>query len=743
MPLVLVLGLTLGLLVPGIVVAAQPSGPVAGPTDEDCLGCHADKGLTKEAQGKKISLFTDEATLKASVHGRLACTACHATIREVPHAEKLPRVSCEKCHGKAALSYRGSIHGMPGGPQASCQDCHGSHAVARAARLGLTPCQSCHAETIQVYQGSVHGRARANGVNEAPQCSDCHGGAHALRGQADLTSPVHRTRMAETCGRCHADRALVEKRGIPIPKAFQLYQESVHGRAVRAGKPGATCNDCHESHDLRRANDPKSSVYRENIPKTCAKCHTNEAKEYLGSIHGTALVQGVTKSPVCIECHGEHSIRGAQDPGSRVSVAAVSRTCASCHEAEGITEKYGLQGGRLASYADSFHGLAVRGGSKVAANCASCHGVHDIRPSSDPKSAVHSDNLPATCGKCHPGAGENFAKGTVHVDLTTQQEPILYYARYFYLLIIAGTIGGMAAHNGLDFLKKMRREYRRRGGWAATQHAGGDNHDLPEIRRWFERMSRFERWQHGLLAVSFIVLVYTGFALKFPEHWLFSWFVALENGSALRGWIHRGAALVMVCACLVHATYLPTRRGRMHLLAMLPRAGDVKEALQNVGYLLGLRAEPPRFDRFSYIEKAEYWALIWGSVVMGVTGFMLWFENLTLQYFPKWVTDLATIVHYYEAWLATLAILVWHIYFVVFNPDVYPMNWTWLTGRIPEEMFRHEHPREYERWLATEGAALANAEGGGAAGGGSPTETERPGDDSGGDAASPPRPETA
>jgi hypothetical protein len=128
---------------------------------------------------------------------------------------------------------------------------------------------------------------------------------------------------------------------------------------------------------------------------------------------------------------------------------------------------------------------------------------------------------------------------------------------------------------------------------------------------------------------------------------------------------------------------------------------------------------------------------------MGVTGFMLWFENLTLQYFPKWVTDLATIVHYYEAWLATLAILVWHIYFVVFNPDVYPMNWTWLTGRIPEEMFRHEHPREYERWLATEGAALANAEGGGAAGGGSPTETERPGDDSGGDAASPPRPETA
>jgi len=199
------------------------------------------------------------------------------------------------------------------------------------------------------------------------------------------------------------------------------------------------------------------------------------------------------------------------------------------------------------------------------------------------------------------------------------------------------------------------------------------------------------------VASSFFVLVYTGFALKFPDTWLFAWIVALEKGYAWRSWIHRGAALVMVFACLWHLAYLPTRRGRAYLFDMFPRYQDVREFLQNVGYLLGLRREPPAFDRFSYIEKAEYWALVWGSVVMAVTGFMLWFENWTLRFLAKWVLDLATLVHYYEAWLATLAILVWHVYYVIFNPDVYPMNWTWLTGKVSEDTLRHEHPREYER----------------------------------------------
>jgi formate dehydrogenase gamma subunit len=685
---------------PGVAAPAHPAvataaaGQTKGPSSEDCLGCHADKDLKKEAGGKSVSLFADEAALKGSVHGKLQCTACHTGIAEIPHAEQLAPVQCQKCHVKEAGALAESIHGSSG---IDCQNCHGTHEVAPAKKLGTAPCQACHDQTVKLYLGSVHGRALASGVKEAAVCFDCHGGAHQVRAQADPDSPTSRNRMAETCGRCHADRALVERWQIPIPQAYQLYQKSVHGRAVAAGKRAATCNDCHSSHDLRRANDPRSSVYRDNVPQTCGKCHAKESKEYLGSIHGTAMRNGASDAPVCTDCHGEHLIRAARDPESSVSLARVSKTCASCHDVARINEKYGIPGGRVETYADSFHGLAVRGGSTVAANCASCHGFHDIRPSSDPKSSIFKDNLPATCGKCHPGAGENFAKGKVHVALSAREEPLLYYVRNFYLLLIAVTIAGMGLHNGLDFFKKLRREYRRRGGGAATRSAGEFNSDARGPQEWVLRMSLTERWQHGMLAVSFIVLVYTGFALKFPDTWLFAWFVALEKGHAIRSWIHRGAAIVMVLACLWHLAYLPTRRGRSLLLHMLPRFQDVIETFQNLGYLLGLRAEPPRFDRFSYIEKAEYWALIWGSVVMAATGAVLWFENFALRFLAKWVLDMATLVHYYEAWLATLAIIVWHFYMVIFNPDVYPMNWTWLTGKVSEEMLRHEHPREYER----------------------------------------------
>jgi cytochrome b subunit of formate dehydrogenase len=117
---------------------------------------------------------------------------------------------------------------------------------------------------------------------------------------------------------------------------------------------------------------------------------------------------------------------------------------------------------------------------------------------------------------------------------------------------------------------------------------------------------------------------------------------------------------------------------------------------------VGLRATAPKFDRFSYIEKAEYWALVWGTVVMTATGVVLWFENQSMQWLNKWLLDLATIVHYYEAWLAFLAILVWHIYQNVLNPDVYPMNWTWISGRISDEQLRHEHGAEWERIQAAE-----------------------------------------
>jgi formate dehydrogenase gamma subunit len=547
---------------------------------------------------------------------------------------------------------------------------------------------------VSAYRHSLHGVARARGDLDASTCSDCHGSAHAMTATADSTSPVHRTRLAGTCARCHSDRALMEKRGVTIPQAVELFRNSVHGRSDRPD--AATCSDCHESHDLRRAVEAGSSIHRANIPATCGRCHVRELREYRGSIHGSALARGVTAAPVCTDCHGEHRITGPSDSGSPVAAANITATCARCHEAAGIRETFGLPEGRLSSYNDSFHGLAARGGSRVVANCASCHGAHDVLPSSDPRSRVSSARLPETCGSCHPGAGAQVLNGPVHVTMTTASQPVPFWARRIYLWLIGLTIGFMLLHNGADYVRKIRR--------SLAVHTGRDHAHTPNLGEWFERMTLSERLQHALLALSFFTLVYTGFALKFPESWLFGWLTRLEDGYAWRSLVHRWAAGVMVGVSLFHIVHLFTPRGRQLLRDLLPGIADAREMLVNTLWLLGLRREGARFGRFGYIEKAEYWALIWGTVVMTLTGGLLWFEDQALQALPKWALDLATVVHYYEAWLAFLAIVVWHLYQNILNPDVYPMNWTWLTGRIPGWQMEHEHPREYERLRAEQAA---------------------------------------
>ena len=676
------------------VLLALPA--LAEPLSSDmCMTCHAGRALARSSGGG--TGYVDLAQLQASPHGRLACVACHKGVKDLPHASNLPQVQCGTCHQDAAAAIAGSAHRQAAGPhEVACLGCHGTgHQVRRPARTGTDACVGCHAQVTEQYRGSVHGTAAARGDPEASTCKDCHGPFHSIRLHTDPASPVNRANLPHTCARCHANRALMTRRRITIPEAYALYTKSVHGHSQNPR--AATCSDCHGSHDLKRADDPTSSIFRTNVPHTCGRCHTREFEAFETGIHGQALRRGVTAAPNCTDCHGEHLIRGPNDPASPVVASAVNTTCSRCHEAQGIRETYGLPAGRLTTYRDSFHGLASRGGSKAVANCSSCHGFHDILPSSDPRSAVSPGRLGETCGKCHPGAGKWSALGRVHVVIATAGNPILYYARLVYLWLIFGLGGSMTVHQGLDFARKVRRHYRLYRGEVEPERGLG---------RWFERTNRNERIQHALLMFSFFVLIWTGFALKFPESWPFSWMARLEGAFAWRSLIHRIAAVVLVGTCMVHVVYLFTRRGRATFVALLPGLGDVREAGANILYLVGLRRDPPAFDRFTYIEKAEYWVLVWGMILMTVTGLLLWFTNQSLQWMPKWVLDLATLVHYYEAWLAFVAILVWHVYQNMLNPDVYPMNWAWVTGLINEEQLRREHPAEWAR-LEAEAAAKA------------------------------------
>ncbi len=577
-------------------------------------------------------------------------------------AEAIP---CADCHELEPESYEASAHGF-----LECGDCHaGTDEVPHAETAGEVDCATCHDGIVEEYRASVHGRVRAEGTAEAPDCQVCHGGIHTVLPAADEASPVHGLRLAETCGSCHADPEKVARYGIKLVRPLEAYLKSVHGQLLAAGGAGPTCSDCHGSHGIQPASDPRSTVFHQRVPETCGSCHGSIAEIYRGSVHGTASARGLREAPVCTDCHGEHRIVSPREKGSPVYATNIPKmTCGRCHGDLRLAEKYDLALDRVPAYQDSYHGLAGRSGRLTVAHCGSCHGVHDTLPSSDPRSHTHKDNLAATCGQCHPGAGQRFAIGTVHFTADNGEHVSVRWVRVIYLWLIYLTVGGMLLHNLLDLRRKVLTPPTRPPADATAA----------------ERMSPGFRIAHATLMVSFVVLVYTGFALTYPEARWAQPVLAWEDSLGLRGWLHRGASIVMLAALLFHLLHLALdRRARACIAAMRPGREDLHELVERVRYFFGRRPEPPRTGTLGYPEKLEYLALMWGIVVMAISGFVLWFDNLVLRWLPKWITDLATAIHFYEAVLASLAILVWHLYFVVFDPVVYPMDTAWLTGRSP------------------------------------------------------------
>jgi cytochrome b subunit of formate dehydrogenase len=292
----------------------------------------------------------------------------------------------------------------------------------------------------------------------------------------------------------------------------------------------------------------------------------------------------------------------------------------------------------------------------------------------------------------------------VHVEFTRKSNAILYWIRGFYVSMIIVLIGGMFLHNLLDFIKRTKHSLAIRQGKISPEHIGAMQ---------FVRMTLNERIQHWAMLSSFTVLVITGFMLKFPDAW---WVTPIrmlnEKVFQVRSVTHRIAAAVMVGASLYHLYYiLFVPRGKQLIRDMLPKIKDASDAWRLVLYNFGLSKSKPGFDRFGYIEKAEYWALLWGVVVMASTGVIMWFDNFFIGLLTKLGWDISRTIHYYEACLATLAIVVWHFYFVIFSPAVYPVSTVWWTGKISEEEMAEEHPLELERIRSEELRALDEAKG--------------------------------
>ncbi|MBE0541362.1 MAG: cytochrome b/b6 domain-containing protein [Verrucomicrobia bacterium] len=539
----------------------------------------------------------------------------------------------------------------------------GTGAVAVAA-LEDSHCMDCHADEtltkedpsgreISMFVDLAKIRASAHATNS---CASCHTDLTEQHPDDEIPAkPVN-------CSTCHEQHSAT-------------YGASVHGLALAAGTPGtATCRDCHGTHEVVSPKFVASPLHVSRQAGMCGECHDQAAQDYAESIHGKALAAGVRDAPTCTDCHYEHRI--VSFAGTRPRTISED-VCSRCHASERLNTRYNLPRDRVKTFFESYHGLASQYGSTVAANCGSCHGYHKVLPSNDPASMVHPANLVSTCGACHPGATERFVSGKIHVDLTSATRgddlggAINWWVRRIYLVLIVGVVGAMLFHNLLLLVKKVK------------AHMGSAGRPIL-------RMNLSQRWQHAVLAVSFIVLAITGFALRFPDSWL-AWLMG--SSEPIRRWAHRIAGVVLLVVGLYHILYvILTPAGRKLVKDFMPTMKDVSDVWQAVRFLVGLSPDKPRIGRFGYSEKMEYWAVVWGTIIMGVTGLMIWLKMDVTLWLPRWAVDVALTIHYYEAILACLAIIVWHFYHVMFDPDVYPLNLACWDGKVSKHWQEEEHP---------------------------------------------------
>jgi hypothetical protein len=424
-----------------------------------CTQCHAEI----EAVHQKVikgELWEREA------HVLPACADCHPPhkIRKVFYDQGMADAQCLGCHGDAEPDLvssdgrslqvaeeeiRQSRHA-----QVSCSQCHSGVNVSRERPCETitqkVDCDSCHAEVGQQYEASIHGQLLARGDPNAPTCKECHG-RHGVLGRLNPTAPTFAINIPTLCARCHreGEQAAERYRGAEHD-IVASYTESIHGKGLL--KSGltvtATCTSCHTPHGALPHTDPASSVNRANVPQTCGNCHHGIQEVFEQSVHHTMVGETDAELPVCNDCHSAHTIQRADMDGFKLDIM---QKCGRCHD-------------RIAStYFDTYHGKVSQLGYTKTAKCYDCHGAHDIRKVSDPRSHLSRDNVVETCQKCHPGATRRFAGYLSHATHHDPDKyPWLFWTFWGMTGLLAGTflVGGVHTLLWLPRAFQMRRELR-------------------------------------------------------------------------------------------------------------------------------------------------------------------------------------------------------------------------------------------------------------------------------------------
>jgi predicted CXXCH cytochrome family protein len=618
----------------------------AGMANQDCLTCHGDEALTTERDGQTISLFVGEEAFGSSSHGGTACAQCHTEVS--PSRVR----SCETIDSPV-------------------------------------DCSICHPVQVEQYEMSSHGVLHAAGDPDAPTCLDCHDN-HATQSKNLPSSPTFARNIPVLCSKCHrgGEQAAVRIHSeIPI---VESYLDSIHGTGLMQSGlvVTATCTNCHSSHGELPADDPRSTVNDANIADTCGTCHHGIEEAFNQSIHAIGEPKEDHDLPTCEDCHTSHMITRHDKPGFRTRMM---RECGDCHETEAET------------FFDTFHGKVSRLGAEGAAKCYDCHGTHNILPVSDPASTLNRRNVVETCGGrsspggCHPSSHRRFAGYLTHATHHDQDRyPWLFYSFWFMTTLLVGTLTFALLHTfaWLIRLWLTRTEWKEHKQLAKADGNG----------KRYRRFNRLQRTMHIFMMLSFFTLALTGMSLKFSYAPWAQWASWLFGGIETMGNLHRIGGLTLFVVFGIHiwdVFRLKRKTGRSWLQmitgpdSILFNLTDVKQAGQSIRWFFGLGPRP-RFGRYTYWEKFDYFAVFWGIAVIGSTGLVLWFPELFTHLIPGWSVNVATIIHSDEALLAVGFIFTIHFFNTHFRPDKFPIDPVIFTGRLTLDEFKYDKPAEYE-----------------------------------------------
>jgi cytochrome b subunit of formate dehydrogenase len=521
---------------------------------------------------------------------------------------------------------------------------------------------------------------------------------------------------AESCLECH--KAGGDGPALDVPG----FLKGVHAAN------GIGCTDCHKGYAMgpHDAEGPalsdadKATVAKlatvtlpEKITSprallSCADCHDAPAAALKGSVHSRWLGAADAKAPgpTCVACHGSpHAVvklaAYAPHDGQREKVPAdrraIHQRCAACHGNEEFAKAAGLPTEVVARYDDSIHGREVRVGNEYAPVCTSCHsakvgGAHGIVAKTDAASSVSEAQKKETCGRCHAGATDNFAKLIAHKEpaaISGHVVPHVVHIAFSYLTTL--TLLFFAFHVLIDFIYELRLRL------SKSHHEAGHD-DVKTV----VRFDIHQRAQHWFMLSGVILLGITGWPLRGAGSeaavGASKAFFKLFGGAQGAAFWHRVGAVLIIISALYHLFYLTFLAAQKRLpISMLPMPKDAMDMKDNILFMLGVKKERPKFERYMYLEKFDYWAVFWGIIMMVGTGFVFWFPVFFANYAPHWLIGATQIIHGEEATLAILFLFTVHFYNVHLKPSIFPMNWAWLNGRITVGMLKHEHPAEYER----------------------------------------------